>query len=176
MTVGSRPQDRAPPPPAELIFSTPEHLVAFGFGAGLVPKGPGTVGTLWGLPLWLGLCWLAPLHYGIALALLTALGVWVCGRSARLLGLPDCPGIVADEVVGFLVAAAPLLPALNLAQGPVWAWLAAAFLLFRLFDIWKPWPIRWLDARVHGGLGIMLDDLVAGLYAAAVLVLAAALL
>lgn len=172
MNLG-RPQDRAPKPPAELILTTPEHLIAFGFGAGLSPRAPGTVGTLWGVPLWFALCWLSPLHYGIALLAFIGLGVWVCGRSAKLLGMHDCPGIVADEIVGFLVAAAPLLPALGLTSGPLWLWLIAAFALFRLFDIWKPWPIRWLDAKVHGGVGIVLDDLLAGLYAAAVLTLAA---
>jgi phosphatidylglycerophosphatase A len=94
-------------------------------------------------------------------------GVWICGRSSKLLGLHDCPGIVFDEIVGFLVTATPLLPVLNLTHR-VW-WLLAAFATFRLFDIVKPWPIRWLDAKVHGGFGIMLDDLVAGLYAAALL-------
>jgi phosphatidylglycerophosphatase A len=173
MTVGDRPQDRAPRPPAELILTTPEHLIAFGFGAGLSPKAPGTVGTLWGLPLWFALSWLAPLSYAIALLIFIGFGMWICGRSAKLLGLHDCPGIVFDEIAGFLVAAAPVLPALHLASGPVWVWLIAAFLLFRLFDIWKPWPIRWLDDKVHGGLGIMLDDLLAGLYAAALLAIAA---
>ena len=176
MTVGDRPQDRAPKPPAELILTTPEHLIAFGFGAGLSPKAPGTVGTLWGVLLWFALCWFAPLYYAIALAALTLFGVWICGRSAKLLGLHDCPGIVFDEIVGFLVAAAPLLPALGLTSGPLWIWLSAAFALFRLFDIWKPWPIRWLDAQVHGGVGIMLDDLLAGLYAAAVLTIATLIL
>ncbi|MBI3171784.1 MAG: phosphatidylglycerophosphatase A, partial [Hydrocarboniphaga effusa] len=117
MTVGDRPQDRAPRPPAELILTTPEHLIAFGFGAGLSPRAPGTVGTLWGVPLWFALSWLDPIQYGIALAGFFLLGVWICGRSAKLLGLHDCPGIVADEIVSFLVAAAPLLPALGLTPG-----------------------------------------------------------
>lgn len=176
MTVGDRSQDRAPRPPARLIMTTPEHLIAFGFGAGLSPKAPGTVGTLLGLPLWFALSWLAPLPYAIALLVFAGFGVWVCGRSAKLLGLHDCPGIVFDEIVGFLVAAAPLLPALGLTSGPAWAWLIAAFLLFRLFDIWKPWPIRWLDAQVHGGFGIMVDDLLAGVYAAGLLTIAALVL
>jgi len=170
MNLG-RPQDRAPRPPARLILTTPEHLVAFGFGAGLSPQAPGTVGTLWGVLAWLLLMWLPPLAYGVVVAALFGFGVWVCGRSARLLGVHDVPGIVFDEVVGFLVTAAPLLPGLGLVSRPYWPWLLAAFLLFRAFDIFKPWPIRRLDEAVHGGFGIMLDDLVAGLYGAAVLLL-----
>ena len=170
----TRPQDAAPRPPARLILTTPEHLVAFGFGAGLSPRGPGTLGTLWGVLLFAVLSGLSPLAYGLVLAALTAFGIWICGRSATLLGVHDSPGIVFDEIVGFLVTAAPLLPALGLTRGPLWAWLVAAFVLFRVFDIWKPRPIRDLDARVHGGFGIMLDDLVAGLYGAAVLLVVAA--
>ena len=169
MTVGSRPQDRAPRPPAQLILTTPEHFIAFGFGAGLSPKAPGTAGTLVAVPLWVALSWLSPAYYAIALLILILFGIWVCGRSAKLLGLHDCPGIVFDEIAGFLVAAAPLLPALGLSSGPLWAWLLGAFVLFRIFDVWKPWPIRQLDAKVHGGFGIMLDDLVAGAYAAIIL-------
>lgn len=165
----SRPQDRAPRPPPRLILTTPEHLVAFGLGAGLSPRAPGTVGTLWGVVLWLPLQFLPPLAYALVLAALIAFGVWICGRSARLLGIHDSPGIVFDEIVGFLVTAAPLLPALKLADGPVWAWLLAAFVLFRVFDIAKPWPIRRLDEAVHGGFGIMVDDVAAGIYGAAVL-------
>ena len=172
----NRPQDRAPKPPARLILTTPEHLIAFGFGAGLSPQAPGTVGTLWGVPLWLALCWLSPMAYVIAVTLLFAFGVWICGRSAGLLGIPDSPGIVFDEIVGFLVTALPLLPALGLVTDWYTAWLVLAFLVFRGFDIFKPWPIRTLDTKVHGGFGIMLDDLVAGLYGAAVLLVLTALL
>jgi len=152
----------APPPPARLILTTPEHLVAFGFGAGLARKAPGTAGTLVGVPLAWALLWLPPPAYLGVTAVLFVFGVWVCDRSARLLGVHDYPGIVFDEIVGFLVAAAPLLR--HPAHGAVW--LLPAFVLFRFFDIFKPWPIGWLDARVHGGFGIMLDDLVAGVYAA----------
>ena len=171
-----RPQDRAPKPPARLILTTPEHLIAFGFGAGLSPQAPGTVGTLWGVPFWLALCWLPPLGHLIAVALLFGFGVWVCGRSATLLGVPDHSGIVFDEIVGFLVTALPLLPALGLVTDWRTPWLVLAFVVFRLFDIFKPWPIRMLDARVHGGFGIMLDDLVAGLYGAAVLLVVTVIL
>jgi phosphatidylglycerophosphatase A len=166
-----RPQDQAPRPPARLILTTPEHLVAFGFGAGLAPRAPGTVGTLEGVVLWLATHWLPVDAYLVLLAGLAAFGAWICGRSARLLGVHDSPGIVFDEIAGFMVAALPLLPAAGLVQASPWGWLLAAFVLFRIFDIWKPWPIRWLDAHVHGGTGIMLDDLAAGLCSAGVLAL-----
>lgn len=157
---------KTPPPPASLILSTPEHLIAFGFGAGLAPKAPGTAGTLVALPFWLLLSQLPVAAYGGAVALLFVFGCWVCGESARLLGVHDYGGIVFDEIVGFLIACAPLL---TMPLGVQLPWLLAAFVLFRFFDIVKPWPIRALDRSVDGGLGIMLDDVIAGLFAAAVL-------
>jgi phosphatidylglycerophosphatase A len=160
---------RVPNPPAALILSTPEHFLAFGFGAGLAPKAPGTMGTLVGVVLFLPL-WLLPVEwYALVTALLAAIGCWICGESARLLGVHDYGGIVFDEIVGLLVAAAPLVlwpPATALSGALL---LATAFGLFRLFDIWKPWPIRLLDRHVHGGFGIMVDDLLAGVFAAVVL-------
>lgn len=171
----SRPQDRAPRPLARTILRSPVHLLAFGLGAGLSPRAPGTVGTLWGIPVFLLLQSQPPLVYASAVALLFGAGVWICGESAKRLGLHDCPGIVFDELVGFLITAAPLLPAFALARGAQWPWLLAAFIAFRVFDILKPWPIRRLDREVHGGFGIMLDDAVAGLYGAALLLLATAL-
>ncbi|MEK6806519.1 MAG: phosphatidylglycerophosphatase A [Pseudomonadota bacterium] len=161
-----RPQDKAPKPPARLILTTPEHLIAFGFGSGLSPVAPGTAGTLAAIPLWLALCWLPLPLYAAALVALILFGIWVCGESARLLGIPDCPGIVFDEIAGFCIAATPLILGISL---PFWPGLLLAFVLFRIFDILKPWPIRWLDSQVHGGFGIMLDDLFAGVYSAAVL-------
>jgi phosphatidylglycerophosphatase A len=95
---------------------------------------------------------------------LFAFGVWLCGAAARRLGTHDHPGIVFDEVVGYLVA--------MLGAPAGWAGMAAGFVLFRLFDVWKPWPVGVADRRVPGGLGIMLDDLVAGALAAAILSLA----
>ena len=160
-------------PPSVLILTTPEHLIAFGFGAGLAPFAPGTFGTLVGLPFWFALFWLRPDFYVAVVLALFIFGCWVCGRSATLLGVHDYGGIVFDEIVGFLVTCLPLLPGLGFVHGHHLAWLLAAFVLFRAFDIVKPWPIRGFDRRVGGGFGIMLDDLVAGLYAAACLAAAA---
>ncbi len=103
--------------------------------------------------------------YLLMVAVAFFVGVWICGVSGRELGVHDHGGIVWDEFVGFWItmAAAP--------SG--WGWIVVGFLLFRLFDIWKPWPIRWADRRVSGGLGVMLDDLIAGLYALLILQLAA---
>lgn len=156
-------------PPARLILGTPIHFLAFGFGAGLSPLAPGTVGTLVGLPFWFLLDRLPVEWYCGALVALFLFGVHVCGESARLLQVHDYPGLVFDEIVGFLIACLPLLPALNDSALPMWAGLILAFVLFRFFDVLKPWPIRILDRHVGGGFGVMLDDACAGLAAAAVL-------
>jgi phosphatidylglycerophosphatase A len=148
-------------PSAAALARDPALAVAFGFGLGLAPKAPGTFGTLLGIPLHLATVGLAlPLRLGV-IALAFGLGVWVCGRAARTLGVHDHPGIVWDEVVGVMIA---------LLAAPVgWAWTVTGFALFRLLDVWKPWPIRVADRRVHGGFGIMLDDALAGAGAAAIL-------
>lgn len=151
------------PAPRE-ILSDPVHLVAFGFGAGLAPAAPGTVGTLATVPL-VWATWNLPLASRIAICLVLILaGTWAGGASARKLGVHDHGGIVIDEVAGFYLAML-LLPA-------GWWWMLAAFVAFRFFDIAKPWPIGPLDRRLGGGAGIMIDDLVAGLFAAASLQLA----
>lgn len=138
----------------------PVQWLATGFGAGLAPRAPGTAGTVVALvPAWLMLD--LPLAFRIAIvAALFVGGIFVCGASARKVATHDHPSIVFDEIVGFLAAT------LVLGDGDGVFWLVPAFLLFRLFDIWKPWPIRDLDHRIAGGLGIMLDDLMAGVYAA----------
>lgn len=160
-------------PAVRTVLTSPIHFVAFGFGLGLIPKAPGTWGTLLALPLWWVMHPLGMYGYLAALTALFTVGTFFAGESARKLGEHDVPGIVVDEVVGFLVTTIPVSSAFAMpTTGPWWAWLAAAFVLFRIFDIWKPWPINKLDASVHGGLGIMLDDLVAGVYGAAVLTLA----
>lgn len=158
-----------PRPPARLILTTPEHLLAFGFGAGLAPVAPGTVGTLVGVPLFFAMAWMSWPVYAAVTALLFVAGCWICGTSSRLLQVHDYPGFVFDEIVGFLIACVPLLPGVGGPQWHVALGVLAAFALFRLFDVLKPWPIRLLDRHVHGGLGIMLDDAVAGAAAAGVL-------
>ena len=171
MSAGKKPKLKLR---ASAVLGSPVHCLAFGFGAGLAPVAPGTFGTLVGIPFVLLLLPLGPAVYGVATLAMFALGCRVCGLSAQRLGVHDYGGIVFDEVVGYIIAAAPLqIDALRI---PLWSGLAAAFVLFRVFDIWKPWPIRQLDRRVHGGLGIMIDDVLAGIFAAAVLALGAGLI
>jgi len=140
------------PKPSKLV-----HWLAVGFGSGLAPKAPGTFGTLAAIPLYLLLSMLPTGGYLLAILLCCIAGVWICDRSASDFGVHDHPAIVWDEFAGYLITMALLpLSVLNILLG---------FALFRLFDILKPWPIGWLDKRVEGGLGIMLDDIVAGLMA-----------
>jgi len=147
---------------ARTVMTDPVHFLAFGFGSGLAPKAPGTAGSVAGILVAL-LFLPLPMTLRLAVGVLIALvGVWLCGESARRIGVHDHPGIVWDEIAGIYLTLL-VVPAQI-------AWWLAAFGLFRLFDIWKPWPIRDLDHRLHGGLGIMLDDLAAALYAALVLV------
>ena len=143
------------------VLTDPVHFLAFGFGTGLAPFAPGTVGSLPGVLLfWLTLDLGLYVQLGVAAALVVS-GVWLCGESARRIGVHDHGGIVWDEITGMYITllAAPLSLA---------GWVLA-FVLFRLFDIVKPSPIRDLDHRLGGGVGIMLDDLVAALYAAVLL-------
>lgn len=146
--------------PRELL-SQPRHWIALGFGAGLSPWAPGTAGTLLGVLLYYlvrDVSW--PLYVALVAAAFLV-GIALCGRTARALGTHDHPAIVWDEVVGYLATmlAGP-------ASGP---WPVVGFVLFRLFDIVKPWPISYLDRRVPGGFGIMADDLMAALFASAML-------
>ena len=144
------------------VIGDPVNFLAFGLGSGLSPVAPGTAGSVVGLALAWGTVELpiaARLLVGFALIVS---GIWICGESARRIAVHDHPGIVWDEIAGIYVA-------LLVAPPQMWAW-ALCFGLFRLFDIWKPWPIRDLDHRLKGGLGIMLDDLVAALYTALLLV------
>ena len=141
----------------------PVHLLAFGFGSGLAPKAPGTFGTLAAVPLYLLMAGLSlPIYLGLVLAG-TLLGIWICGRASDDLGVHDHGGIVWDEIIGYLLT--------MVFAPPGWAWMLIGFLLFRFFDILKPWPIRWLDRQVSGGVGIMLDDLLAGVFAGLVMLL-----
>jgi phosphatidylglycerophosphatase A len=146
---------------APRLLRDPVHFVALGFGSGLAPVAPGTAGTLVGVLLDPAL---RPLGLGGrvgVVALMFLAGVWLCGESARRLGVHDHPGIVWDEIVGYL--------ALMLVLPGGWGWAVAGFVVFRLFDIFKPWPIRQLDHGVGGGLGIMLDDVMAAAWGAVLL-------
>lgn len=139
------------------VLSHPAGWIASGFGAGFAPIASGTVGTLVALLPWLALREL-PLHwYVVALVLAFGIGVWSADWVIRRIRVEDPSVVVWDEFIGLWIA---------LAAAPRhWAWIAAGFALFRLFDIWKPWPVSWADDHVHGGLGAMLDDGLAGVYA-----------
>ena len=144
------------------------HWIAFGFGSGLAPKAPGTFGTLAAIPVYLLMSALTWPYYLALVVLFTVIGIWVCDRTARELGAKDPSAIVWDEFVGFFITMLAV-PSALLTEPHGWIWILAGFLAFRLFDIWKPWPIRVIDERVEGGLGIMLDDILAGVMAALIL-------
>jgi len=139
------------------IWTRPSHFLAFGFGAGAMPVMPGTFGTLAAVPLYYVLAPLPLEYYAAVVSAMLLLGIWLCHVTARDLGVHDHSGIVWDEIVGYLLT--------MMASPPGWMWVAAGFVLFRLFDILKPWPIHLADRKVGGGFGIMLDDIIAGLYA-----------
>lgn len=144
------------------LLRHPAHLIAFGLGAGLVPAAPGTAGTLLALPLfWLLAPWAAPAVFLAVIAAMFAAGIWLCGRTGQALGRADHGGIVWDEITAFLLVLF-FTPAEPL-------WQAGAFLLFRLFDILKPPPIRYYERTLKGGLGVMFDDLLAAFYTLTVL-------
>ena len=143
------------------LLRHPLDFLALGFGSGLVPKGPGTAGTVVAIPVYLLLQPLSVPVYSTLVTVLFLVGIPVCAHTARRMGVHDHPGIVWDEIVGFLVT-------MTFAPSG-WFWIAAGFVLFRLFDIAKPWPISLLDRHVGGGFGIMVDDLLAGIFAAAAL-------
>jgi phosphatidylglycerophosphatase A len=144
------------------LLSTPAGWLACGFGSGLAPKAQGTFGSLAAI-----LPWLLLRHRSLPLNLLVIvigflIGVWACDVAGRAVGSDDHRSLVWDEFIGQWIA---LLPAL---VAPWWA-VVVGFALFRLFDVWKPWPIRWFDRQLKGGLGVMVDDVVAGVFAAVVL-------
>lgn len=143
-------------------------LPAFGLGSGYSPKAPGTVGSLVAVLLFAGLGGQPFGAYLLMLLLATLAGIGICDDAARRMGVHDHPGIVWDEFVGQWIALLPLVPVAAWDARTLLA-VVAGFALFRLFDIWKPWPVRVADQRVAGGLGIMLDDLIAGAMAACLL-------
>ncbi|MEF1253688.1 MULTISPECIES: phosphatidylglycerophosphatase A [unclassified Vibrio] len=156
--------------PLSLIsLKNPWHLLATGFGSGLSPIVPGTMGTLAAIPFYLLLVQLPLPLYLVALVVACIVGVKICQVTSDDMGVHDHGSIVWDEFAGFWITML-VVPVLNLSAYD-WKWLLTGFVLFRFFDMVKPWPIGWLDKRVHGGLGIMLDDIVAGVMAGVALYL-----
>jgi phosphatidylglycerophosphatase A len=149
------------PPVPDSVWQNPWQFIAFGFGSGTIPFAPGTFGTLITIPFYLALRPLNDVHYFIVTTVIVIACMLVCEKVSRDVGIHDHQGMCLDEVAGFLVTmyAAP----------HHWLWIIVGFVLFRLFDIWKPWPIAFIDRRVGGGFGMVLDDVLAGIYACAVL-------
>ena len=145
----------------EVALGGPVGFLAFGLGSGLSPRAPGTAGTALGLLLALPLLGLPPMLAWAVVIATFFIGIPICDRASKQLGVHDHGGIVWDEFVGLwmVVLTVPFQP----------GWWLAAFVAFRFFDIAKPWPIGWLDRRASGGFGIMIDDGVAALYAIAAL-------
>jgi phosphatidylglycerophosphatase A len=143
------------------VWRNPIHFLAFGFGSGAAPYAPGTFGTLVAIPLYLLMAPLSLWIYVAIVVVMTMVGVWLCGVTSRDLGIHDHSGIVWDEIVGYLITMAAAPPGIG--------WIVVGFLLFRFFDILKPWPIRYIDQHVEGGWGIMLDDILAGVFSLLVL-------
>jgi len=139
----------------------PAHFLAFGFGSGCAPKAPGTAGTAVAVLLYLPLQYLSLTAYLIMLVVSFLVGIWLCGQASKTLGVHDHGGIVWDEFVGYWIT--------MIAAPSGWMWMLLGFMLFRLFDIWKPQPIRYVDKYVQGGFGIMIDDVLAGIYALAIM-------
>ncbi|PIE41184.1 MAG: phosphatidylglycerophosphatase A [Gammaproteobacteria bacterium] len=142
-------------------FKHPVHFLAIGLGSGAAPKAPGTWGTVAAAILYIPLSDLNLTAYLAVIVVAALVGVYLCGKTSADWGVHDHGAIVWDEFVGFWIT--------MIAVPFTWYWLLAGFALFRLFDIWKPWPIQYFDKHVHGGLGIMVDDIIAGLFALVIL-------
>jgi phosphatidylglycerophosphatase A len=143
--------------PAKFNLKDPIHFIALGFGSGLVPKAPGTFGTIAGLPFVLLLSSISHFYLALIILFMSICGIYICGKAAKDAGVHDHGAIVWDEIVGLLIT--------MFAMPITWQSLLMGFLLFRLFDILKPWPISFLDKNCTGGFGIMIDDIVAGFVA-----------
>jgi len=140
-------------------LTNPIHFLALGFGSGLTPKAPGTFGTLAAIPVYLLMAPLSAFYFAIVVLIMSIAGIYICGKAAKDSGVPDHGAIVWDEIVGFLI---------TMYMVPInWLTIMVGFALFRFFDIFKPWPISFIDKNCHGGFGIMLDDIVAGFAALA---------
>lgn len=143
--------------PPKGFLKNPIHFLALGFGSGLSPIMPGTCGTIAAIPIYLMICYLPTTYYLTIFIIMTIAGFWLCGVTSKHLKTYDHPSIVWDEIVGYL---------LTMFAIPVaWNWIIIGFVLFRVFDIWKPWPIGWMDKHIRNGIGIVVDDLMAAIYA-----------
>lgn len=156
-----KPSNKPIPAIPDAVWTNPWYFFVFGFGIGIVPFAPGTFGTLLAIPLYLVLNKLPLWFYLTFVALFIAFGSYACEKISNTIGEQDHPGMCIDEFAGFFVT--------MIGAPSGWGWIVLGFLLFRLFDIWKPWPIRYLDEHVHGGFGMILDDVVAGIFAMLVL-------
>ncbi|PHM28159.1 phosphatidylglycerophosphatase A [Xenorhabdus budapestensis] len=145
-----------------LRMSNPWHLLATGFGSGLSPIIPGTMGSVVAIPFWLLLVQLPQWGGWLAILLGTIIGCVICQKAADAMQVEDPGCVVWDEFIGMWITLMAI-PVLN------WQWVLVAFVVFRIFDMWKPWPIRWFDRYVKGGVGIMLDDIIAAIFAVIVI-------
>lgn len=139
------------------VWRNPVHFLAFGLGSGAAPYAPGTFGTLAAIPIYLLLLAFPFWVYLVVMLAMLLVGIWLCDVTSKDLGVHDHSGIVWDEFVGYLIT--------MIAAPSGWLWVVAGFFLFRFFDVVKPWPVRVADRKVGGGWGIMLDDILAGVYA-----------
>ncbi len=142
--------------PVSALLQSPVNFLALGAGSGLAPVAPGTFGTVAAIPL-LFLMPNDPIKFAVVIVALFILGVWLCDQCAKSLGVHDHPAIVWDEWVGFFIT--------MIAVERSFLFVLLGFALFRFFDVLKPWPIRLADKNMHGGLGIMVDDVLAGVFA-----------
>ena len=150
---------RTPPPLKYLAH--PWHFLSFGFGSGYSPWAPGTAGTIAAIPIFYFMASLPLWSYLLLVFAMMMLGFYICGYTTRALGKHDHSAIVWDEIVGYLIT--------MLAMPNSWQWMLVGFFVFRIFDVVKPWPINVIDRRINGGLGIMLDDVLAGVYGVVVM-------
>jgi phosphatidylglycerophosphatase A len=143
------------------LLKKPVCFLGLGFGSGLASKAPGTFGTLAAIPIYCLMQDLSLLNYLVVTLVAFIAGIWICQLSANWLGKEDPSAVVWDEIVGYMV---------TMTAAPAgWQWMVVGFVLFRIFDILKPWPISYLDRNIHGGLGIMIDDVIAGIFSLAIL-------
>tara|TARA_R110002050_G_scaffold44736_3_gene106406 strand:+ start:153 stop:626 length:474 start_codon:yes stop_codon:yes gene_type:complete len=143
-------------PKVNFDLKQPIQFLALGFGSGLAPKAPGTFGTLAAIPPFLLLSMLTPIAYVLAVVIVCIVGIYICGKAADDVGVHDHPAIVWDEFAGYFI---------TMIMVPIsWQSIVVGFVLFRIFDILKPWPISFIDKKISGGLGIMLDDILAGVF------------